>query len=62
MTTLDLHTAHPLRHDWARSDIAAALSAAALVILMGIPALMAPEAKIKANGWHGNAAASTAMY
>ena len=61
MTTLDLHIAPARRTSIDRSGVAAMLAAAALVVLMGLPALMAPQSQIAPQGWHGNAAASVAL-
>lgn len=61
MTTLDLHIARPQRVELDRSTSFAVITAALLVILMGIPALMAPDATITADGWHGNAASSVSL-
>ncbi|MGY9048632.1 hypothetical protein P775_26400 [Puniceibacterium antarcticum] len=61
MTTLDFHIATPRRAAMDRSTLAAALTAIALVVLMGIPALMAPTSEIPATGWHGNAATSVSL-
>ncbi len=61
MTTLDLHIAPARRATLDGSSIAAILAAIALVVVMGVPALMAPQSKIAAQGWHGNSASSVAL-
>ncbi|SNR57902.1 hypothetical protein [Puniceibacterium sediminis] len=61
MTTLDLHIARPTHTSVDRSTVTAVLTAVALVLLMGVPALIAPASEIAADGWHGNAAASVSL-
>ncbi len=61
MTTIDLHIARPARVTRDRATLAAALTALALVLLMGVPALMAPPSQIAADGWHGNSASSARL-
>ncbi|WP_146589178.1 hypothetical protein [Puniceibacterium confluentis] len=60
MATLDLHVTPAHRGTVDRSTLVATLTAVALVLLMGLPALMAPPAEVPADGWHGNAALSRA--
>ncbi len=56
MTTLDLFASRPVRAD--RGSLAAALTALALLILLGLPAALAPDpgAGALAPDWHGNVA------
>ena len=61
MTTFDQHIGKPRTAALDRSTLAAAFAAIALVLLMGVPALMAPASEIAADGWHGNAATSVAL-
>ncbi len=61
MTTLDLHIAPARSRMQDRSTLAAVLTAVVLVLLMGVPALMAPASEIVADGWHGNSASSVSL-
>ena len=57
MTHLDL-TCAPAQHHrrLAPSDLRAIGAGLALVLMMGVPALLAPTSEVAPGAWHGNAA------
>ncbi|UTS80322.1 hypothetical protein [Phaeobacter piscinae] len=44
-----------------RCALAAILAAAALIVVLGVPALMAPGAQAPLTEWHGNSASSRSI-
>ncbi|MBN9888980.1 hypothetical protein [Salipiger abyssi] len=62
MTILDLHSApHRSSDRAARPALMPWLAALVLLVLIGVPALMAPPAELTPDGWHGNAATHRAQ-
>ncbi|WP_289153619.1 hypothetical protein [uncultured Salipiger sp.] len=61
MTILDITPAQVRRADRPRAQgLAAWVTAIALVVLLGIPALMAPDSTLDEANWRGNSAPAVA--
>ncbi|KMK67250.1 hypothetical protein [Puniceibacterium sp. IMCC21224] len=59
MTTVEIHDLHTVADH--PSSLPAILAGAALLLLIGVPALMAPATSTTALDWHGNTASVTTI-